>query len=240
MALANALLLRPRAALDLAALYAHISAALSAAPATRDNRPSAAAVDHRYLDAPDRDALRARSSAGRPSTLPLILVECDTRDCIDWAPRLMRLQTLLLNQFPGSSPIVLIPVPTWPDSAEDHSGKYADYESKTRTALTANGRHLLASAEDLTTAVIRTASCARTPLGDFETNLLQQTFVSIADISRRCSALADALDLQRAIIDVSGSPSADEQPELSNLVFLDPSALSDLAQFWENDYVLEE
>ncbi|KAK9356756.1 hypothetical protein V1523DRAFT_401273 [Lipomyces doorenjongii] len=151
------LLLRPAAALDLAAIYAHI--------------------DH-SLRQPTHSARSDASQYRLTGPLPLIIMQCDVASPA-WFDMYTSLQELIMRRFPMNSAIQIIPIPRSLPSASNENARHntetehvatvEDIVAKVRGTLslmysaTENGR---ASVETVD-SILASVNASGGQLGDF-------------------------------------------------------------------------
>ncbi|KAK9318268.1 hypothetical protein V1522DRAFT_397117 [Lipomyces starkeyi] len=223
------LLLRPAAALDLAAIYAHI--------------------DHSCLS-PSHSAPSDASQYRLNGPLPLIIMQCDAASPA-WLDMYTSLQELIMHRFPMNSEIQIIPIPRSLPSAcasNENTGHNAEMElaatvedivAKVRGTLsfmyssTANGR---ASAEKVD-SILASVNASGGQLGDFELSMLRDSFSSLTDLATRFANVAAAVRESRHLDDVDDMD--DEETDVMLVSALALPVVQDIVEFWEDEFSIE-
>ncbi|KAK9387784.1 hypothetical protein V1515DRAFT_600250 [Lipomyces mesembrius] len=220
------LVLRPAAALDLAAIYAHIDHACR----------------QRSHSAPS-DASQYRLTG----PLPLIIMQCDVASPA-WFDTYTSLQELIMRRFPMNSEIQIIPIPWSLPSASasnenachnaetEHAATVEDIVVKVRGALsstysaTENGR---ASVETVD-SILASVNASGGQLGDFELSMLRDSFSSLTDLATRFANVAAAVRESRHLDDVD-----DDEADVMRVGALALPVVQDIAEFWEDEFSIE-
>ncbi|KAK9368940.1 hypothetical protein V1509DRAFT_621966 [Lipomyces kononenkoae] len=221
------LLLRPAAAFDLAAIYAHIDLACN---------PSSSAQSDVNQNQPT-------------GPLPLIIMQCDTASPA-WLDKYVTLQELLMRRYPMNPEIQIIPVPRLHPTASndnarhnaeaEHASAVDDIVAKVRRALslrnatpTANGRASVETMDGLLASV----NASGGQLGDFEISMLRDSFTSLTDLALRFPNVAATVRECRNLN--HDEDIDDDEPDVMRIGALALPVVEDIADFWEDEFSIE-
>ncbi|KAK9484377.1 hypothetical protein V1527DRAFT_470381 [Lipomyces starkeyi] len=225
------LLLRPPAALDLAAIYAHI--------------------DHSCRP-PSHSAPSDSSQYRLNGPLSLIIMQCDAASPA-WLDTYTSLQELIMHRFPMNSEIQIIPIPRSLPSAcasNENAPHNAEMElaatvenivAKARGtsfsySSTENGR---ASAEKVD-SILASINASGGQLGDFELSMLRDSFSSLTDLATRFANVAAAVRESRHLDDVDDVDDMDdEETDVMLVSALALPVVQDIVEFWEDEFSIE-
>ncbi|KAK9373963.1 uncharacterized protein V1513DRAFT_447467 [Lipomyces chichibuensis] len=219
------LLLRPGAALDLAAIYAHIDHS----------------CQQKSHSAPF-DASQYRLTG----PLPLIIMQCDVASPA-WFDMYTSLQELIMRRFPINSEIQIIPMPRSLPSASasndnastEHAAAIENIVAKVRGTLS----HMYSATEngcasmETVDGILASVNASGGQLGDFELSMLRDSFSSLSDLATRFANVAAALQESRHLDNANDVD--DEEADVMRVSALALPVVQDIAEFWEDEFSIE-